>query len=134
MGANAVDSITGALSSINEVSTMDMGFEPTIRPVVDMNEIQNGSKSLSIGADLSANLLSKPVNSLQQIVSSAQADINASNNEVIKAINDLRADLATLYSGDDTEVALYMDSKKVASTLAKPMNRQLLTLQKRGAY
>ena len=134
MGANAVDSITGALSSINEVSTMDMGFEPTIRPVVDMNEIQNGSKSLSIGADLSANLLSKPVNSLQQIVSSAQADINASNNEVIKAINDLRADLATLYSGDDTEVALYMDSKKVASILAKPMNRQLLTLQKRGAY
>lgn len=134
MGANAVDSITGALSSINEVSTMDMGFEPTIRPVVDMNEIQNGSRSLSIGADLSANLLSKPVNSLQQIVSSAQADINASNDEVIKAINDLRADLATLYSGDDTEVALYMDSKKVASTLAKPMNRQLLTLQKRGAY
>lgn len=134
MGANAVDSITGALSSINEVSTMDMGFEPTIRPVVDMDEIQNGSRSLSIGADLSANLLSKPVSSLQQIMSNAQADINASNNEVIKAINDLRADLSAFYSGDDTEVALYMDSKKVASTLAKPMNRQLLTLQKRGAY
>lgn len=134
MGTNAVESISGALSSINNVSDMDMGFAPSITPVVDMGEIQNGSRNLQIGANLSASLLSKPVNSLQEIVSNAQADINASNNEVIKAINDLRADLNALYAGDDTELALYMDSKKVASTLAKPMNRQLLTLQKRGSH
>lgn len=134
MGSEAVNSISGALNSINDVSTQDLGFSPTIRPVVDMNEIQNGSRSLRIGADLSASLLSQPVSSLQQIVSNAQADINASNNEVIRAINDLRTDLNSLYTSDDSEIALYMDSRKVASTLAKPMNRQLLTLQKRGAY
>lgn len=70
---------------------------------------------------------------MQEIVSNAQANINASNNEVIRAINDLRADLNAFYARDDTELALYMDTKKVASTLAKPMNRQLLTLQKRGS-
>lgn len=133
MGANAVDSISTALSSIDDISTTDLSLTPTIRPVIDMDELQNGSQTLSIGADLSASLLSKPVNSLQEIVSNAQANINASNNEVIRAINDLRADLNAFYAGDDTELALYMDTKKVASTLAKPMNRQLLTLQKRGS-
>lgn len=133
MGSDAVDSISGALSSINDISANDLDLSPTIRPVVDMDKLQNGSQTLSIGADLSASLLSKPVNSLQEIISNAQANINASNNEVIRAINDLRADLNAFYTGDDTELALYMDSKKVASTLAKPMNRQLLTLQKRGS-
>ena len=133
MGANAVDSISTALSSIDDISATDLSLTPTIRPVIDMDELQNGSQTLSIGADLSASLLSKPVNSLQEIVSNAQANINASNNEVIRAINDLRADLNAFYAGDDTELALYMDTKKVASTLAKPMNRQLLTLQKRGS-
>lgn len=133
MGSDAVDSISGALSSINDISANDLDLSPTIRPVVDMDKLQNGSQTLSIGADLSASLLSKPVNSLQEIISNAQANINASNNEVIRAINDLRADLNAFYTGDDTELALYMDGKKVASTLAKPMNRQLLTLQKRGS-
>lgn len=134
IGGTAVDSITGALDGINNLSDTDMSFVPSIRPVVDMDDLQNGSRSLSIGADLSASLLSKPVNSLQQIVSNAQADINASNERVINAINDLRNDLNKLYSDDDTEIALYVDSKKMASTLAKPLNRQLLVLQKRGAY
>lgn len=133
MGSDAVDSISGALSSINDISVNDLDLSPTIRPVVDMDELQNRSQNLQIGADLSASLLSKPVNSLQEIISNAQANINASNNEVIRAINDLRSDLNAFYTGDDTELALYMDSKKVASTLAKPMNRQLLTLQKRGS-
>ena len=133
MGSDAVDSISGALSSIDDISANNLDLSPTVRPVVDMDELQNRSRNLQIGADLSASLLSKPVNSLQEIISNAQANINASNNEVICAINDLRADLNAFYTGDDTELALYMDSKKVASTLAKPMNRQLLTLQKRGS-
>lgn len=133
MGSDAVDSISGALSSIDDISANNLDLSPTVRPVVDMDELQNRSRNLQIGADLSASLLSKPVNSLQEIISNAQANINASNNEVIRAINDLRADLNAFYTGDDTELALYMDSKKVASTLAKPMNRQLLTLQKRGS-
>ena len=134
MGINAVDSITGALSLIDDASISNNALTPTIQPVFDMSELQNGSRTLSIGADLSASLLSKPVTTLQDMISSAQQSINASNNEVIQAINDLRADLNAFYSDDEKEIALYMNSKKVASTLAKDMNRQLAVLQKRGAY
>ena len=134
MGQNAVESISGALNKINTLSADGSDFAPTIRPVVDMDAFQNGSETLSIGANLSANLLSKPVATLQDLMTDTQANIDASNSEVIKAITDLRDDLSGYYSGDDSEIALYMDTKKVASTLAKPMNRQLNILSKRGAY
>ncbi len=134
MGTNAVESISGALSSISDISATDLDMTPTIQPVVNMADIQNGVRTLQVGADVSTRLLSAPIDSLQKIVSDAQANINASNNDVIQAINDLRADLNAMYSGDDTELALYVDSKKLASTIAKPMNRQLLTLQKRGSH
>ena len=78
--------------------------------------------------------LNQPINSLSDIISKAQADINASNKEVIDAITGLREDLNSIYSGNDTEVALYVDSKKLASSLARPMNVQLNMLSKRGAY
>lgn len=134
MGANAVQSISSALSMIGDASISNDTFTPTIQPVVDMAELQNGSRTLSIGADLSARLLSQPVASLQDILNSTQDSINASNNQVIDAINALRADLNAFYSDDEKEIALYLNSKKVASTLAKDMNRQLAVLQKRGAY
>ena len=134
MGQNAVESISGALNKINTLSADGSDFAPTIRPVVDMDAFQNGSETLSIGANLSTNLLSKPVATLQDLMTDTQANIDASNSEVIKAITDLRDDLSGYYSGDDSEIALYMDTKKVASTLAKPMNRQLNILSKRGAY
>ena len=134
MGENAVDSISGALSGISNISDTGFNVEPTIRPVVDMSELQTGSGNLQIGADISSRLLSGPVTSLQEIVANAQSEINASNNEVIKAINGLREDLVTLYNMDDQEIALYVDSKKLASSIAKPMNRQLNILSKRGAY
>ena len=134
MGANAVQSISSALSMIGDTNISDDTFTPTIQPVVDMTELQNGPRTLSIGADLSARLLSQPVASLQDMLNSTQDSISASNNQVIDAINALRADMNAFYSDDEKEIALYLNSKKVASTLAKDMNRQLAVLQKRGAY
>ena len=133
MGTKAVDSISGALARVQSISEDSLDMAPTLRPVVDLDSLQNGDDSLRIGADLSASLLSGPVTTLKDIISDAQSSINASNNEVVKAIGDLRNDMSEYYSGADTEIALYADMKKLASSLAKPMNRQLLELQKRGS-
>lgn len=131
MGSNAVDSISNALSYIPDVINSSDTFNPTIKPVVDMTNVRGSN--LQFGASIET-YLSKPVDILSQIVSNAQAEINASNQEVINAINGLRQDLNNLYSSDGQEVALYVDSKKLATSLAKPMNRQLNILSKRGAY
>lgn len=133
MGTKAVDSISGALSGIHTLGEEDADILPTLKPVVDLDNLQNGSETLRIGADLSANLLSGSVKSLQSIITDAENSINTSNKEVVKAINDLRTDLNTFYSEGESELALYVDSKKLVSTIAKPMNRQLLELQRRGS-
>lgn len=131
MARTAIDSTKTALVRIGSVVNSDTEIIPTIRPVVDLDAFD--ARTIQLGANIDASI-SGPVDSLSQIVANAQNEINASNNEVIAAVNGLRADLNAIYNGEDQEVALYVDGKKLASTLAKPMNRQLNILSKRGAY
>ena len=127
VGQKAIDGISGALSGIEDVANMDA--TPSIRPVIDMGSVN--SRNLQLSANLSP-LLTKPVDSLASLMTTAQNEINASNNRVISAINGLRDDFAEFADMDDSEIGLYVDGKKLASTIAKPMNRQLSILSKRG--
>ena len=131
MSETAIDSAKNSLSSISDVLNSGEEIKPSITPVVNIPRLD--SRNLDLGTKLDVSL-NQPINSLSDIISKAQADINASNKEVIDAITGLREDLNAIYSGNDTEVALYVDSKKLASSLARPMNVQLNMLSKRGAY
>ena len=131
MAKVALNSTESALSKIGDIASGDKTITPTIRPVVDMSSVR--TSNLEIGANIGA-VMNRPIDSLSQLINNAQNEINASNNEVLSAIRGLREDLQTYYSQDDSEIALYVDSKKLATSLAKPMNRQLNILSKRGAY
>lgn len=134
MAQMAVDSTKDAMSRMSNIFNSDMDAKPTISPVVDMSNVDTVASDIQLDADANISaLLSKPVDSLSQVISDAQAKINASNHEVIEAINGLRDDLNAYYSSDEQEIALYVDSKKLATSLAKPMNRQLNILSQRGA-
>ena len=131
MGGSAVDSISGALARVSNSTKYAMDVQPTIRPVVDLSNVN--AMNFDLGSTVKFSM-AKPINSLSQIVTDAQSSIDASNREVVSAIDGLRKDLSELYSSDGQEVALYVDSKKLASSIAKPMNRQLNILSKRGDY
>lgn len=131
LAQSAVDSAESAISRIGSISAQGMDITPMITPVIDANPLN--AETLRLGADIDARVAG-PISSLSQMIASAQNDIYNSNNEVIAAINALRSDINALYEGDDQEIALYVDSKKLATSLAKPMNRQLNILSKRGAY
>ena len=131
MAKVALNSTESALSKIGDIASGSDTITPTIRPVVDMSSVR--TSNLEIGANVAA-LMDRPIDSLSQLINNAQNEINASNKEVLSAIRGLREDLQTYYSQDDSEIALYVDSKKLATSLAKPMNRQLNILSKRGAY
>ena len=131
MGEQAFDSISNALTGVDTLMTNVDSISPTISPVVDMSNMNYQMQELKLGANIDA-LVSQPVNSLATIMSDAQAKINASNKEVVSAVNGLRDDLNTMYESDDQEIALYVDAKKLASSIANPMNRQLNILSKRG--
>ena len=129
MANSTVTATTNALSIIKDKLQNGIDAQPVMSPVVDMSSIKANNIQLSASV---GSIVTKPVTSLSQIISDAQADINASNNEVISALKGLRDDLNTMYSSDGQEVALYVDAKKLASTIAKPMNRQLNILSQRG--
>ena len=131
LAQSAVDSAESAISRIGSISAQGMDITPMITPVIDANPLN--AETLRLGADIDARVAG-PISSLSQMIASAQNEIYNSNNEVIAAINALRSDINALYEGDDQEIALYVDSKKLATSLAKPMNRQLNILSKRGAY
>lgn len=131
LAQSAVDSAESAISKIGSISAQGMDIVPMITPVIDANPLN--AETLRLGADIDARVAG-PISSLSQMIATAQNDIYNSNNEVIAAINALRSDINALYEGDDQEIALYVDSKKLATSLAKPMNRQLNILSKRGAY
>lgn len=131
MAKTAINSTKTALVRIGSVANKNVDIMPTIRPVIDLDAFD--ARTIQLGANIDASI-GGPVDSLSSIIADAQNEINASNNEVITAINGLRADINAIYNGEDQEVALYVDGKKLASTLAKPMNRQLNILSKRGAY
>ena len=131
MAQSAIDGASTIVSNVGSIPLDSMDYQPTIHPVVDMNSIN--ADHINLGSSIDVSMI-KPINSLSQIVSDAQSDIDASNQKVIDAVNGLREDLNAIYNSEDKEIALYVDSKKLASTLAKPMNRQLNILSKRGAY
>ena len=131
IGQKAVNGISNAISGIGDIVDSDVDIQPTIRPVIDMNSVQ--TERIKLGADISS-FLTRPVDSMSSLINKAQEEINASNNKVIESINGLREDLAEFYSSDGQELALYVDSRKLASSIAKPMNQQLNILSKRGSY
>lgn len=127
VGQKAVDGISNAISNIGEISDIDVA--PSIRPVLDMDGVNY--RNLQLNADLST-VMTKPVNSLGNLMTETQNAINASNNRVISAINGLRDEFSEFANMDDTEIGFYVDGKKLASSLARPMNRELNVLARRG--
>lgn len=131
MANEAIESTSNALESMHSFSMDNVDVSPRIRPVIDMSDMDSVSSAFSINGVIDA-VVSKPINTLATMVEEAQNGIISSNQEMINAVNGLREDLNAIYSSDDQELALYVDSKKLASSLVKPMNRQLSILARRG--
>lgn len=93
LGGMATDSISGALSTVFDLLNSDELGQPTIRPVMDLSEIQNGISSMSgmlrnnpaLGVTASLGSISTSMSNRNQ---------NGLNNDVIAAINKLRGDLS----------------------------------------
>ena len=126
-----LDSLSGLSSKIGKAVATDANFSPSITPVVDTSRITPDNMRMLSSFN---SQFTVPNNEWNQKMYRAQKEFTESNERVVSAVNDLREDLNTLYTESNGEVALYVDSKKLATTIAKPMNRQLHILSKRGVY
>ena len=99
-GSNIADyaknGLSKAISAISEMINSNMDTQPTIRPVLDLSDVQSGASTIgglfnNVGLSANLNAISSGVNSRLQ---------NGANDDVVYAIDKLRKDLGNV--GGDT--------------------------------
>ena len=143
----SVKMVSGALSSFDQVLNdydFNAEYTPSIRPVVDLSNLKTSTEAISTLMDTTANVgldysttkeLARKVGQVRnstQEMRQYQSDMIASNQTVTDAINSLRNDVSNIDLTKQPPTELYIDGKKLASTIAKPMDQALGLRQRRG--
>ena len=97
MGETATDSISKAISNIANIADMDIDSQPTIRPVLDLDDVRSGARTLNsmFGTQPSLGVLAN-VGSISSMMNRRQ---NGANDEVVSALKDLKSSIDST-SGD----------------------------------
>ena len=121
LAKTAIDTASEQLANIDD----HMELSPVITPVVDWSNM-GGSDFGKINVPGVSKLQNK-----SSFSASMRDEIIRSNNKVIDAITGLNDNLYDYINSPGPEVAMYVDGRKLASSIAKPMDQQLAILSKR---
>lgn len=142
VGDSAISGFQTTLGDMKKVLSTDVNIEPSITPVVDMSGITRQSSNISSLLNKSNIGMAKTVDgiaslgdvvSTNEVLSQYQNEMMNSNRDLQKSLGDLRDDLGK-YNDQlaNSETSIYVDGKKLASSIAKPMNQQLGYLARKG--
>lgn len=94
MGDNAINAVSNAIARISDVVNSDVDSQPTIRPVMDLDDVRSGMDTMNrmLGAAPSVGVLAN-VNAIRSSMNRGQ---NGANDDVVSAINKLRKDVGNL--------------------------------------
>lgn len=92
LGESAVNGISNAIYGISDVFGSDIDSQPTIRPVIDLSDVESGARSINgmFGMQPSVGVLSS-VGSINSMVDDRQ---NGVNSDIISAIKDIGKKMA----------------------------------------
>ena len=115
--------LSNAISRINDALNSDMDTQPTIRPVIDLSNVQTGAAAInglfSNGVSIGAMANVRSISSIM-----ANRNQNGSNDDVISAINKLNDNLANA-SGDTYSInGITYDDGSNISTAIKDIVRE----------
>lgn len=128
VGENTMDSLRDSLSNISEAVDSDIDFSPTITPVLDLSEIQNGAKSingiidtnarLSFGASANLNAISSGFNSIQNPFATPPQSITNNYGQIITYDQ-----LATAVKEALNGAGVFMDGVRVGNLMTVQQRR-----------
>lgn len=117
MADNARKGLTNAIGRIKDVIDSDMDTQPTIRPVLDLSNVESGTSKLNnmLNFGSSTRVLAN-VGTINSMMNGYNQ--NGGNADVVSAINKLRKDLGNV-GGDHYSVGdiTYDDGSNVASAI-----------------
>lgn len=133
IGQSAIDGAKDGISKIDDFFNTDFDYSPKITPVIDMSDARNGVHDLDqmftngAYAKMAGFQTSARLSSSVNVTRKDEFD----QERIISELQALREDVANLEM-PELQADIYMDSKKVGSSLAPEMNKQLGILAKRG--
>ena len=150
---NTVDGMTNdvwksgygmAESVINGFNELDTSIisDPSIRPVMDLSMVRRQASELSSVLSMSTNPIKADIDFVGRLDRQNGGDYQAkmfdrlisATDKNAKELSDLRSDLSRYNDSiAGQETAVYVDGKKLASSIAKPMNQQLGIRSRRGS-
>ena len=133
VGESTVDALKNPLSRISDVINDNFVADPTIRPVIDLTDVQNGASSINglfsnpklslAGTGINVSSINANANNLAQQMSNYKTDVN-SNTDVVGALDKVRDDLAAL--GDAiSKMRIVLDSGATVGALESEMDKRL---------
>ena len=140
------DLVTGMIQSVGDTADSlsdEMTLTPSIAPVVDISGAGTAFTALRTMipnrelADFTSNFKAQTVSAAfkgrTEIEDTYRKNILDSNAKTVDAITSLKDDLSAYTTAvANSETAMYLDGKKVASSLAKPMNKAMGTLARQS--
>lgn len=125
MAGYSIDAATTAANAFNDLGT-------SIIPTIDYSSLSKNTGRLDFSATMNR-LVSNPMKSSAELMAETQAKFDASNQRVVDSLTAVQGDLARYTNAvENTENAIYVDGKKLASSIAKPMNKELGVMSKRS--
>ena len=95
LARSAIDGVKSTISRIGDVFSSDIDVNPTIRPVVDLSDVESSANSINnlLGGTVPTSVLSR-ANAISQTINARIQ--NGSFNDVVSAIDKLRSGLSDL--------------------------------------
>lgn len=146
MVGRSISSVADAINSDTTLDALDIDTTPMITPRLDLTSLRSDAQGiasivpnkLDLGneVDLAGSALGR-TRSIQnaKVTMEYERDVqyNRSNTALRNEIRDLRSDMGSYQKAvESQETAVYVDGKKLASTIAKPMNQQLGALSRKA--
>ena len=126
-------------ASVGDIAVAKMqdsmsGATATLTPVIDSNNVLASMSNKRFKVDTRfVGSITNPMSNMQSAIEQSNLETMKSNTQVLNAINELNDNLGSYTDAvANTETAMYVDGKKLASSIAKPMNQQLGVLSRRG--
>lgn len=133
LGQTAVDGARDGLDSMKGLFDSEFDYQPKISPVVDASNVRSGIYGLNRFVTGSEYAKLQGFSAAMNLANSVDVNrkVDFDQTKILAELQALRQEVASLEM-PDIQADVYMDSKKVGSTLAPEMNRQLGILAKRG--
>ena len=126
-------------ASVGDIAVAKMqdsmsGATSTLTPVIDSNNVLASMSNKRFKVDTRfIGSITNPMSNMRSAIEKSNLETMKSNTKVLNAINELNYNLGSYTDAvANSETAMYVDGKKLASSIAKPMNQQLGVLSRRG--